>query len=32
MITIENLSKSFGKQELFNDISFKINKKSELGW
>jgi len=31
MITIENLSKSFGKQELFNDISFKINKKERVG-
>jgi ATP-binding cassette subfamily F protein 3 len=31
MIAVENLSKSYGPQLLFNDISFKINKKERVG-
>ena len=31
MIAVENLSKSFGPQLLFDDISFKINRKEKVG-
>jgi len=31
MISIENLSKSFGSQLLFDDVSFKINSKERVG-
>lgn len=31
MIAVENLSKSFGPQVLFDDISFKINRKERIG-
>ncbi len=31
MISIENLSKSFGRQVLFENISFKINPKERIG-
>ncbi|MBN2408805.1 MAG: ATP-binding cassette domain-containing protein, partial [Candidatus Aminicenantes bacterium] len=31
MISVENLSKSFGRQVLFDSISFKINRKERVG-
>jgi ATP-binding cassette subfamily F protein 3 len=31
MIAVENLSKSYGPQLLFDDVSFKINKKERIG-
>jgi ATP-binding cassette subfamily F protein 3 len=31
MIAVENLSKSYGPQLLFDDISFKINRKERIG-
>lgn len=31
MISIENISKSYGRQELFEDASFKINSKERVG-
>ncbi|MEN6560726.1 MAG: ABC-F family ATP-binding cassette domain-containing protein [Acidobacteriota bacterium] len=31
MIVVDNLSKSFGKQALFDSISFKINRKERVG-
>lgn len=31
MISIENLSKSYGPQVLFDDISFKINRRERIG-
>lgn len=31
MISIENISKSYGRQELFEDASFKINPKERVG-
>ena len=31
MIVVDNLSKSFGKQTLFENISFKVNRKERVG-
>jgi len=31
MITINNLSKSFGKQEIFDDVSFNVNQGEKIG-
>jgi len=31
MIVVDNLSKSYGKQELFDAISFKVNRKERVG-
>lgn len=31
MISVENLSKSYGEQELFQDVSFKINSRERVG-
>ncbi len=31
MIAIDNLSKSYGKQTLFDDISFKVNRRERVG-
>lgn len=31
MIIVDNLSKSYGKQGLFNSISFKVNRKERVG-
>jgi ATP-binding cassette subfamily F protein 3 len=31
MISVENLSKSFGSQTLFDNVSFKINRKERVG-
>jgi len=32
MIIVNNLSKSFGKQEIFDDISFNVNPGEKLDW
>jgi ATP-binding cassette subfamily F protein 3 len=31
MIAVDNLSKSYGKQTLFDDISFKVNRRERVG-
>ena len=31
MIIVDNLSKSFGKQGLFDSISFKVNRRERVG-
>jgi ATP-binding cassette subfamily F protein 3 len=31
MIVVDNLSKSYGKQQLFRSISFKVNRKERIG-
>ncbi|RPI97662.1 MAG: ATP-binding cassette domain-containing protein, partial [Candidatus Aminicenantes bacterium] len=31
MIVVDNLSKSYGKQGLFDSISFKVNRKERVG-
>lgn len=31
MVSVEGLSKSYGKQVLFEDISFKVNRKEKIG-
>jgi len=32
MIAIENLSKSYGGQSLFEDVSVKINSRERMAW